>query len=388
MITYLETCYPFAKVEEMSNGVDYKQEAREYEERSRIIFKKVRKCSNNMDKINKLLDSFDDEDYYRLNTYNVKYPTTLLSYAIGNASPNLIEALHSRYDEIIDDDDYEEALFKQLLFNVIDSNKRAILKIQSLLGDSFDIMRQVDDCSLNIFEFGIVYNTKILDFLLTLPRLSEYSVDKILLLALYSDCIQDTDKYATVLLKLVKNMPPSSDFMNAYFEKKALEACMHGPLFEEIEEHLLVKGISNHFSECEIPIKMAKLWAQKLEYLEPFIPLMDKFIVNIVLDPSQAVFDFMNFIKKLHQDTHEEVTNNNDNWVIDFNFDDKEESCDEEEEDNKYYFSDELPLWKPLTSNYTNIEDRDDWSWPIDDTAEEAEYSWGCEYDLEKNCWF
>lgn len=379
MITYLETSYTLEQVNILTNDKDYKREAKKYEDSACHVFKMVKQCSNNITKINNMLDDFLLEDYYRIKTYDVKYPTTLLSYAAGIAAPKLIEELTNRYYMLMDITGYKESLFKQLIYNVINNNKYAILKIKELLMDDFDITYVDNDNGLNILEVAIIYNSKLLELLLTFPRLTPYDTDKILILALNSDNINDTDRYANVMLLLLKNLGSSSKFMEEYFTKKIQDTgFMMGSAFEEIEDYLLVKGINAYYEYCENPIKMAKQWSEKLEHLETFMPLMDKFIVNIILNPSLAIQEFTNFVKKLHKETHLECVNNDEE-------EEEEEEEQEEQEDDEEGdegCSDEICI----VINREEIWNDDPWSWPNASDPEDRECEWSCDWDIEACC--
>lgn len=245
----------------------YVDEAFIHEQRSLNIFERVSQCSNKIDSANKLVGLLLESDYYCIRTKNVKYPKTLIEYAKGTASPNVIAKLIENRPTTFTKTYYDE-MQKQLLYNSIRGNKNAISCIEYVMMEDFNI-NYTDRNGMTALKLALLCNAK--------PKFISYllSFNSILLTGEVYDYALNSkfahtniDSYITILQLLVNKYIPIG-FLDKYFNKKREinneNSTTTSNLWCKLEESLLIDGIEDFFEECEHPMLMAKMWCTKLK---------------------------------------------------------------------------------------------------------------------------
>lgn len=254
---------------ETSGSVDtdkYYTDAFNYETKSLDLFEKVYLCSNKQDNISELVNGMKEEDFYRIKTKNTRYPKTLLQFADGNASPNLFDMLCSKYPVEKTDLFYEE-MNKQLLYNAIRGHKQAIIRIQMVLEEKFDI-NYTDNNGMNAIKLALLFNhkPKFIGFLLSFTDIEKSLDDQVYRYALNSSLITSNNDFYVQILQLLVNKKIPDCFLSEYFKKKQeIKVNVTESLYCKLEESLLIDGIEEYFEQCTHPMIMAKLWANKLQ---------------------------------------------------------------------------------------------------------------------------
>lgn len=283
-----------------------------YESRTIKVFNLFEFCSNKKNDIEKLINTLEPEDYFRINIHKKKYPTTLINFAIGNSSPKLIEKLKTIK---LDNNLRIKSLYTQLIYSIITNNKAGINRIKYEIeeggkGHTFDItITDADNEDPNMLEIALMYDVKpsILRLILSFPKLTPYDKDRLFRLALD---LPDDEFKGQKLLYLIESEKCNKYFLDNYFITKNKSSCMKGKIYEQIEDNMLINGISEYFEYCEDPIGMSKKWSKiiegELEKYKIFKPMIDKVFVNMVLNPILAIKDFTDYIKGLEEEEEDE----------------------------------------------------------------------------------